>query len=121
VLRVTPPDPDLARRVTRRTGQPPTQVPPAVKTPPKVLVLDDDRSIAEVAAAVLVDGYKVVVMSATNDHPTRDRASAARPWSTTRPDPAAQANRSSPASSSSTGRAQVGQYQRASRGVPQAR
>jgi PleD family two-component response regulator len=124
VLRVTPPDPDLARRATRRAGaQPPSQVPPAVKTPPKVLVLDDDRSIAE---AVLVDGYEVVaashldeglrmveaerpdlvlvdldlpgadpaqllarlrqssadglpvlVMSATDDHRTRDRASAA--------------------------------------------
>jgi CheY-like chemotaxis protein len=196
VLRVTPPDPDLARRATRRTGQAPAQVPPAVKTPPKVLVLDDDRAIAEVAAAVLVDGYQVVaashldeglrmveaarpdlvlvdldlpgadptqllarlrqssvdglpvpVMSATDDHPTRDRASAAgatgfipkpftepelraevaailqrrRSWPTTRPAPAAQANRRSPVSSSSTGRAQVGQYQRASRGVPQAR
>ena len=123
----SPPDPDLARRATRRAGaQPPTQVPPAVKTPPKVLVLDDDHSIAEVAAAVLVDGYEVVaashldeglrmveaehpdlvlvdldlpgadptqllarlrqsaadglpilVMSATDDHPTRDRATAA--------------------------------------------
>jgi type IV pilus assembly protein PilB len=127
VLRVTPPDPDLARRATRRAGgQAPSQVPPAVKTPPKVLVLDDDHAIAEVAAAVLVDGYEVVaashldeglrmveaerpdlvlvdldlpgaepaqllarlrqssvdglpvlVMSATDDHPTRDRASAA--------------------------------------------
>jgi CheY-like chemotaxis protein len=127
VLKVTPPDPDLARRATRRAGgQAPSQVPPAVKTPPKVLVLDDDHAIAEVAAAVLVDGYEVVaashldeglrmveaerpdlvlvdldlpgaepaqllarlrqssvdglpvlVMSATDDHPTRDRASAA--------------------------------------------
>jgi CheY-like chemotaxis protein len=126
VLRVTPPDPDLARRAARRTGQAPAQVPPAPRTPPKVLVLDDDRSIAEVAAAVLVDGYEVVAashldeglrmveaerpdlvlvdldlpgadpaqllarlrrsavdglpvlaMSTTDDHPTRDRASAA--------------------------------------------
>ena len=124
MLRVTPPDPDLARRASRRAGgQAPSQVPPAVKTPPKVLVLDDDHAIAEVAAAVLVDGYEVVaashldeglrrtrpdlvlvdldlpgaepaqllarlrqssvdglpvlVMSATDDHPTRDRASAA--------------------------------------------
>jgi CheY-like chemotaxis protein len=61
VLRVTPPDPDLARRASRRAGaEPPAQVPQAVKTPPKVLVLDDDRSIAEVAAAVLVDGYEVI-------------------------------------------------------------
>jgi type IV pilus assembly protein PilB len=59
VLRVTPPDPDLARRASRRTGQAPSQVPPAPKTPPKVLVVDD-HSIAEVAAAVLVDGYEVV-------------------------------------------------------------
>jgi type IV pilus assembly protein PilB len=61
VLRVTPPDPDLARRATRRAGaEPPAQVPQAVKTPPKVLVVDDDQSIAEVAAAVLVDGYEVI-------------------------------------------------------------
>jgi CheY-like chemotaxis protein len=61
VLRVTPPDSDLARRANRRAGaEPPSQVPSAVKTPPKVLVLDDDRSIAEVAAAVLVDGYEIV-------------------------------------------------------------
>jgi two-component system KDP operon response regulator KdpE len=39
------------------------QVPPAVKTRPKALVLDDDRAIAEVAAAVLVDGYEVVAAS----------------------------------------------------------
>jgi CheY-like chemotaxis protein len=64
VLRVTPPDPDLARRATRRAGAPPpAQVAPAVKTPPKVLVLDDDHAIAEVAAAVLVDGYEVVAAS----------------------------------------------------------
>jgi CheY-like chemotaxis protein len=63
VLRVTPPDPDLARRASRRAGAAatqPTQVAPAVKTPPKVLVLDDDHSIAEVASAVLVDGYEVI-------------------------------------------------------------
>jgi CheY-like chemotaxis protein len=61
VLRVTPPDSDLARRANRRAGaEPPSQVPSAVKTPPKVLVLDDDRSIAEVAAAVLVDGYEII-------------------------------------------------------------
>ena len=64
VLRVTPPDPDLARRAARRAGgQAPSQVPPAVKTPPEVLVLDDDHAIAEVAAAVLVDGYEVVAAS----------------------------------------------------------
>jgi CheY-like chemotaxis protein len=64
VLRVTPPDPDLARRATRRAGgQAPTQVAQAAKTPPKVLVLDDDSSIAQVAAAVLVDGYEVVAAS----------------------------------------------------------
>jgi type IV pilus assembly protein PilB len=63
VLRVTPPDPDLARRAeTRRASAavPPAQVAPAVKTPPKVLVLDDDHAIAEVASAVLVDGYEVI-------------------------------------------------------------
>jgi DNA-binding response OmpR family regulator len=60
VLRVIPPDPDLARRASRRAGQAPSQVAPAPKTPPKVLVVDDDHSIAEVAAAVLVDGYEVV-------------------------------------------------------------
>ncbi|HEV3504930.1 MAG TPA: response regulator, partial [Actinomycetes bacterium] len=37
--------------------------PPAPKTPPKVLVLDDDHTIAEIAAAVLVDGYEVVAAS----------------------------------------------------------
>jgi type IV pilus assembly protein PilB len=61
VLRVTPPDPDLARRASRRgAGQAPAQVAPSVKTPPKVLVLDDDASIVEVTAAMLVDGYEVV-------------------------------------------------------------
>jgi hypothetical protein len=65
VLRVTPPDPDLARHRPqgRPGGQSPAQVAPAVKTPPKVLVVDDDHSIAEVAAAVLVDGYEVVAAS----------------------------------------------------------
>jgi CheY-like chemotaxis protein len=66
VLRVTPPDPDLARKATSRTdAQPPTpaQVPPPPRTPPKVLVLDDDSTIAEIAAAVLVDGYEVVAAS----------------------------------------------------------
>jgi type IV pilus assembly protein PilB len=71
VLRVTPPDPHLARRATRRAGSPdaqaPAQVPQAVKTPPKVLVLDDDSSIAEVAAAVLVDGYEVVGASQVDE------------------------------------------------------
>ena len=64
VLRVTPPDPDLARRASRRAApeaaEPPGQVAPPPKTPPKVLVVDDDHAIAEVAAAVLVDGYEVV-------------------------------------------------------------
>jgi CheY-like chemotaxis protein len=62
VLRVTPPDPDLARRATRRAAaaKEPAQVAQAVKTPPKVLVLDDDHAIAEAAAAVLVDGYEVI-------------------------------------------------------------
>jgi CheY-like chemotaxis protein len=64
VLRVTPPDPDLARRATRRAAaaKEPAQVAQAVKTPPKVLVLDDDHAIAEVAAAVLVDGYEVIAV-----------------------------------------------------------
>jgi type IV pilus assembly protein PilB len=63
VLRVTPPDPDLARRARRAAAEapePPAQVAPPPKTPPKILVVDDDHSIAEVAAAVLVDGYEVV-------------------------------------------------------------
>jgi type IV pilus assembly protein PilB len=72
VLRVTPPDPDLARRASRASraataGAAPADAAPAQaqvaqppKTPPKVLVLDDDHAIAEVAAAVLVDGYEVV-------------------------------------------------------------
>ena len=67
VLRVTPPDPDLARRASSRAAAqsppPPAQVPPPPKTPPKVLVLDDDGTIAEIAAAVLVDGYEVVAAS----------------------------------------------------------
>jgi type IV pilus assembly protein PilB len=65
VLRVTPPDPDLAAKATRRAaGAPaPVQVAQAAKTPPKVLVLDDDHAIAEVTAAVLVDGYEVVAAS----------------------------------------------------------
>jgi beta-phosphoglucomutase-like phosphatase (HAD superfamily) len=58
VLRVTPPDPDLARRAARSAGdQPPAQVPSAVKTPPKVLVIDDDSSIAEIAAAAGATGF----------------------------------------------------------------
>jgi type IV pilus assembly protein PilB len=62
VLRVTPPDPDRARRAGKRqAATAPTA--PAVKVPPKVLVLDDDRSVAEVAAAMLVDGYEVLAAS----------------------------------------------------------
>ena len=68
VLRVTPPDSDLARRAARSAGdQPPVQVASAVKTPPKVLVIDDDSSIAEIAAAVLVDGYEVVAATHLDD------------------------------------------------------
>ena len=82
VLRVTPPDPDLARRASSRAAAqsppPPAQVPPPPKTPPKVLVLDDDGTIAEIAAAVLVDGYEVVAAShldeglrmVESEHPT---------------------------------------------------
>jgi type IV pilus assembly protein PilB len=59
VLRVTPPDPNRAKRAgQRQAATAPTA--PAVKVPPKVLVLDDDRSVAEVAAAMLVDGYEVL-------------------------------------------------------------
>ena len=62
VLRVTPPDPDRAKRAgQRQAATAPTA--PAVKVPPKVLVLDDDRSVAEVAAAMLVDGYEVLAAS----------------------------------------------------------
>jgi type IV pilus assembly protein PilB len=68
VLRVTPPDPDMARKASRRAAAlAPAPVPPAVKTPPKVLVLDDDSSMAEIAAAVLVDGYEVVAASRMED------------------------------------------------------
>src|SRR6266511_3343146 len=56
VLRVTPADPELARRARLRAA-PAEAVGPAVKAPPKLLVLDDDRSALEVAAAMLVDGY----------------------------------------------------------------
>jgi type IV pilus assembly protein PilB len=62
VLRVTPPDPDRARRAGKRQAAA-APVAPAVKVPPKVLVLDDDRSVAEVAAAMLVDGYEVLAAS----------------------------------------------------------
>ena len=62
VLRVTPPDPNRAKRAgQRQAATAPTA--PAVKVPPKVLVLDDDRSVAEVAAAMLVDGYEVLAAS----------------------------------------------------------
>jgi PleD family two-component response regulator len=61
VLRVTPPDPDRAKRAGKRQAATPTA--PVVKVPPKVLVLDDDRSVAEVAAAMLVDGYEVLAAS----------------------------------------------------------
>jgi type IV pilus assembly protein PilB len=62
VLRVTPPDPDRAKRAgQRQAATAPTA--PAVKVPPKVLVLDDDRSVAEVAAAMLIDGYEVLAAS----------------------------------------------------------
>jgi type IV pilus assembly protein PilB len=68
VLRVTPPDPDLARRAGRRAGGPaPAQVASGVKTPPKVLVLDDDAAIVQVAAAVLVDGYAVMGASEVDE------------------------------------------------------
>jgi type IV pilus assembly protein PilB len=62
VLRVTPPDPDRAKRAGKRQA---ATVPtaPAVKVPPKVLVLDDDGSVAEVAAAMLIDGYEVLAAS----------------------------------------------------------
>jgi CheY-like chemotaxis protein len=58
VLRVTPPDPERAKRAGRQAATAPTA--PAVKVPPKVLVLDDDRAVAEVAAAMMVDGYEVL-------------------------------------------------------------
>jgi DNA-binding response OmpR family regulator len=62
VLRVTPPDPNRAKRAGHwQAATAPTA--PAVKVPPKVLVLDDDRSVAEVAAAMLVDGYEVLAAS----------------------------------------------------------
>ena len=62
VLRVTPPDPDRAKRAgQRQAATAPTAS--AVKVPPKVLVLDDDRSVSEVAAAMLVDGYEVLAAS----------------------------------------------------------
>lgn len=51
----------LAKALAGRTTL--EEVPPPPKTPPKVLVLDDDGTIAEIAAAVLVDGYEVVAAS----------------------------------------------------------
>jgi CheY-like chemotaxis protein len=68
VLRVTPPDPDRARKAGRRAAaQARGAVSAAVKTPPKVLVLDDDSSLAAVAAAILVDGYEVVAAGRVED------------------------------------------------------
>jgi CheY-like chemotaxis protein len=58
VLRVTPPDPERARRAGQLRA-----AAAAVKVPPKVLVLDDDRTVPEVAAAMLVDGYEVLAAS----------------------------------------------------------
>jgi type IV pilus assembly protein PilB len=66
VLRVTPADPELARRASLRAA-PAEAVSPAVKTPPKLLVLDDDRSVLEVAAAMLVDGYEVIAASQVDE------------------------------------------------------
>jgi type IV pilus assembly protein PilB len=60
VLRVTPPDPDRVKRAPQAATAPTA---PAVKVPPKVLVLDDDGSVAEVTAAMLVDGYEVLAAS----------------------------------------------------------
>jgi CheY-like chemotaxis protein len=60
VLRVTPADPDRAKR----TGHRLPAAAPAVRVPPKVLVLDDDRAVPAAAAAMLVDGYEVL---AAND------------------------------------------------------
>jgi type IV pilus assembly protein PilB len=59
VLRVTPADPNRAKRAGQRRAQ----AAPAAKVPPKVLVLDDDRTAPEVAAALLVDGYEVLAAS----------------------------------------------------------
>jgi type IV pilus assembly protein PilB len=66
VLRVTPADPELARRASLRAA-PAEAVGPAVKAPPKLLVLDDDRSVLEVAAAMLVDGYEVIAASQVDE------------------------------------------------------
>jgi type IV pilus assembly protein PilB len=65
VLRVTPADPEPARKANRHA--PPAAAGPEVKTPPKVLVLDDDRSVLEVAAAMLVDGYEVIAASQVDE------------------------------------------------------
>jgi type IV pilus assembly protein PilB len=62
VLRVTPPDPDRAKRTPRR---PPAPVP--LRPPPKVLVLDDDEAVLELAATMLVDGYEVLVASTADE------------------------------------------------------
>ena len=58
----------LPRNVALRHGAVPVTLAHDVLTvaladPPKVLVLDDDGTIAEIAAAVLVDGYEVVAAS----------------------------------------------------------
>jgi type IV pilus assembly protein PilB len=65
VLRVTPPDPELARKANRHAA--PAAAVPEVKAPPKLLVLDDDRSALEVAAAMLVDGYEVIAASQVDE------------------------------------------------------
>ncbi len=65
VLRVTPADPELARRASLRAA--PAEAVGPVKVPPKLLVLDDDRSVLEVAAAMLVDGYEVIAASQVDE------------------------------------------------------
>ena len=62
----------LPRNVALRHGAVPVTLAHDVLTvaladPPKVLVLDDDGTIAEIAAAVLVDGYEVVAATHLDD------------------------------------------------------
>jgi type IV pilus assembly protein PilB len=63
VLRVTPADPMLARR----TASKPLPAAAPLRPPPKVLVLDDDHAVLEVAAAMLVDGYEVMAASLADE------------------------------------------------------
>jgi hypothetical protein len=104
VPRVTPPTPTwpAGRAAAPVPSSHPRPGPPPPKTPAKVLVLDDDSTIAEVAA-VLVDGYEVVAASHLDEglrmvesgHPDRSWSTSTSPapipascWPSSAPAPA---------------------------------